>query len=231
MAGGERVGVLVAVRQEAEALLADPFWGWEPLEEGLWASRENSVLLRLTGVGKVFAAWACARLAPEVDLLLGLGTSGGLSDEAVGSLWLCPSFVERDMDASALWFEPGVTPFADMRGALLESAPDWLVERARAAAASAGIPLAGLATTASADNFVADPAAARAIKARTGARLCDMESAAVAKLALYRARKPFIALRAVSDNADHAARRSWEEQVSLSSRQFAAFLRAFVDAG
>lgn len=253
-----RLGVLVAAIPEAGAILADPAFGWAPAggwraapqegaaavpdadpaspaapaRGGLWVSRNAPITLCVSGAGKVLAAWAATLLAERSDLLLALGTSGGLGGEPIGSLWLCAEFVEHDYDVSAFGVEPGVTLFEDMDGPVMATARDADLERARRAIAVAGLQ-AGECRAASGDRFLADPAAARALGARTGARLVDMESAAVAKVCALRARDasgralPFIALRSVSDNADHEAAGPWEGRARAASARFAAFLKAF----
>jgi len=223
-----RLGVLIAVADEASRILLDECWAWSETEPGFYRSGSRPIVLAVSGVGKVFAAYAVARMLDDCDLMLGMGTSGGLSDENLGSIWICSEFIERDMDCSALWFEPGVTPYACMDGSIIQSAGAELVTLVQGAAAAVGLETREC-RTATGDSFIADPALARNLREHTGARLCDMESAAAAKICRYRAHKEFIALRAVSDNADRQARRSWEEQVKLSAKDFAKFLGAFVE--
>jgi adenosylhomocysteine nucleosidase len=222
----KRLGVLVAVRPEAAAILADERYRWADRGGGIRESGAFPISLALTGVGKAFAAWACARLAPDCDLMLSLGTSGGLSSEEVGSLWLVDEFVEHDLVAPAPRLEAGVAPFADMAGPVMRTAGAATLALAERACAAAGLAVSRC-RSASGDCFVADPELARELGRRTGARLCDMESAAEAKLCLHRAGVEFLALRAVSDNAGHRARKSWAEQVELSGRDLAAFLWEF----
>jgi nucleoside phosphorylase len=233
--GGERpaLGAIIAVEAEAAAVLADGRFEWEALGGGEYSSRAFTLRLAVSGVGKAFAAWACARLAPRCGLMLSLGTSGGLSSERVGSLRLVKEFVEHDMLVEGLGVEPGVTPFAGMVGPVISSLSAPAEARALAALAASGLE-APWARAASGDRFIGDAAEARALREATGASLCDMESAAIAKLCAYRARGPFpggggldfFALRSVSDNADHGAQLSWAEQVELSSRDFDAYLFA-----
>jgi nucleoside phosphorylase len=235
-----RLGVIVALEAEAAAILADPRFEWESLGSGGYSSRAFPVRLEVSGVGKVFASWACARLigeglAPGVDLMLSLGTSGGLSSEEVGSLLLVKEFVEHDMLVTGLGFEAGVTPFAGMAGPVISSLSPDAEALALAAlsdcALSGAAPDAVWARSASGDRFIGDAAEAAELRIRTGASLCDMESAAIAKLCAYRGggaggSLDFFALRYVSDNADHRARLSWAQSVEISSRGFDAYLYA-----
>jgi len=232
------IGVLIALEAEARAILADPRFGWERRGERSWHSLLFPLRLELSGVGKAFASWTAAALAPDCELVLSIGTSGGLASERVGSLWLVKEFVEHDMNVTGLGLERGVTPFAGMEGPVisrLSAATEAQAVAAHAAvAASAGAasaPGAGVfARSASGDRFIGDPSEACALREATGASLCDMESAAVAKLCVYRSKAEVLGLRSVSDNADHGAHLSWESQVELSARDFDTWLHAFVSA-
>jgi nucleoside phosphorylase len=229
-----RLGVIIAVEAEASAILADASFAWEKADASEYVSHAFPVRLELSGVGKVFAAWSCARLiggrlASDCDLMLSLGTSGGLSSEEVGSLRLVKEFVEQDMLVTGLGVEPGVTPFAGMKGPVISTLSP-AAEALALEALSASALAAPWARAASGDRFIGDAEEARTLRLRTGASLCDMESAAIAKLCAFRAggiageALDFFALRSVSDNADHNAQLSWGKQVELSSRDFDVFL-------
>jgi nucleoside phosphorylase len=231
-----RAGVIIAVEEEARAILGDLRFAWEELPGGEYRSAAFPVRLRLSGVGKVFAAWACAALAPECDLILSLGTSGGLSSEKVGSLRLVREFVEHDMDARGFGYPLGVTPSSGSRDPVVGSLSPAIAQLAYAALEAAGLrslaPEDPWARAASGDRFIMDASESRALREATGASLCDMESAAIAKLCSFRARRAgspldFFALRAVSDNADHKAQISWDAQVKLSAKDFDEYLYAF----
>jgi adenosylhomocysteine nucleosidase len=80
--------------------------------------------LLFTGVGKVNAAAALARLLAErrcagapPSMVVNLGTAGSRSISA-HSLVACSRFTQRDMDVSGLGFPRGVTPFDDTPPAL-----------------------------------------------------------------------------------------------------------------
>jgi nucleoside phosphorylase len=236
-----RLGAIVAVEEEAAAILADRRFEWAEEARGEYGSRAYPIRLAVCGVGKAFASWSCARLmsggptggglAPG-DLLVSLGTSGGLGSERVGSLRLVKEFVEHDMLVTGLGVPPGVTPFSGMAGPVITTLSPAAEELALAALGAAGLQ-APWARAASGDRFIGDADAARALRESTGAALCDMESAALAKLCAFRAIAAngaagldYFALRSVSDNADHAAQVSWRQQVALSAVDFDAYLYA-----
>lgn len=222
--GAGRLGVTIAVRDEAAAILAEPGFRWEEGPRGVLRSARYPISLMLSGVGKAYAARSAAILAAECGALCPLGTAGGLSDEPVGTLYLCERAVEHDMDVSGLGFAPGVTPFAAMDGPELGGLfPAWRATF-EGALADAGLPYAeGL--VASGDRFLADPAVAAAVRTGFGAALADMESAAVAKVAMLEGLS-FCTLRWISDNADHDSPTDWPTQVARSSDSFRRALLA-----
>ena len=230
-----RLGAIIAVEAEAAAILADPRFEWEARGPGSYSSRAFPLRLELSGVGKVFASWACSRLigagpASGCDLILSLGTSGSLASEAPLSLALAKEFVEHDMIVTGLGIEPGVTPLAGMEGPVISSLSPRAEALAEKALSAAGMK-AAWARVATGDRFIGDAAEAAALRLKTGAALCDMECAAIAKLCAYRApgaggRLDYFALRSVSDNADHDAQLSWAEAVKISARDFDAYLFA-----
>jgi Nucleoside phosphorylase len=244
---GRRLGLIMACRDEAAVILADERFAWRRVAgygdgaapgqggESRFESSSFPISFALAGVGKVFASWACARMAPDCDLIVSLGTSGGLSSEKVGSLYLAKEFVEHDMDATGFGYPAGVTPSSGTRDPVLRTLSAAGEDLALAALESSGLR-ASWARAASGDAFIQDSKLSRAIAERTGAQLCDMECAAIAKLCAMRATPErlaagrsaldYFALRYVSDNADHNAQVSWDEQVLVSSKDFDAYLYA-----
>lgn len=224
---------LIALPEEAQAVLDEREFGWRQISDRLWDSERFDLRLALSGIGKVLASWCFARYAADARRVISLGTSGGLGGEEVGSLWIVEEFVEHDLDLSGLGVERGVTPWEPMEAPVMKVAGADYVAAVRRACEGARID-ASSCRSASGDAFITDPTRARDLAKATGARLVDMESAAVAKLALLRAGKTigreqrmgpeFLALRYVSDNADHAARDSWREEVRKASVDFADFL-------
>ena len=229
-----RIGVLVAMEREARATLSDPFFAWKGGEGGLWVSETRGLRLLLSGVGKAFASYSLAQLSADSDLILSLGTSGRIGKGPAADYCLAVEFVEHDMDARALGFARGVTPFCGMKTPVIVSAGAASVDLARRAAAAAELSfLEGRAT--SGDSFLSDAEEARALAEWTGAEVVDMECAALAKLCALKAScatggpLEFLALRAMSDKADGDATRSFAARIDGLSRGLAAFLRAFVE--
>ena len=75
------------------------------------------------------------------------------------------------------------------------------------------------ARTMSGDQFIIDPQVVARCRNEFAVHLVDMESAAVAKIC-KREGLPVLALRTVSDNANHDAGNNWVEYVKQSSQTF-----------
>jgi len=227
----KRIGVVFAMEREARATLSDPLFGWRGCGTDLWESTRFPASLVLSGIGKVFASWALSRLAGTCDLVVSLGTSGGLTVDA-GGTYLVREFVEYDMDATGLGFPRGQTPYSAMTQPVISAiGPETFGIAQRAAFAAA--PGTRCVRAASGDRFMSDPLAASLVSRETGAEIVDMESAAIAKLCMLKAHNAdggpmeCFAFRAVSDKADTEASRSFESLVDAQGLVFASFLREF----
>lgn len=140
-----------------------------------------------TGVGPVEAgvamgaelAWRAAH-QDLPDLVVSLGSCGSAC-HAQGDVFQASSVSYRDIDATALGFPPGCTPFVDLPA---EVALPYRIP---------GVPEARLSTGAT---VISGAAAYAAIDAD----LVDMETFAVLR-ACQRFEVPLVALRAVSDGA------------------------------
>lgn len=225
------IGVVFAMEREARATLSDPLFGWRERDTGLWESARFPLRLVLSGIGKVFASWALARVAGTCELVLSLGASGGLTVDA-GGTYLVREFVEWDMDATGLGFPRGLTPYSPMTEPVISTIQPSTFEAAQRAALSVA-PGTRVVRAASGDRFMSDPVAASWVSRETGAGIVDMESAAIAKLCLLRARKEdgapleCLAFRAVSDKADEEASRSFDSLVDAQGLVFDRFLYEF----
>lgn len=156
-----------------------------------------------TGVGKINAACALTRRLVELRAsgsplphVVNFGTAGSHTFPS-GTLVTCCSFVQRDMDVTALGFPAGTTPF-DVAPAMLEFPP-----------AIADLPQ-GICS--SADAF----------ETRGPASACDvldMEAYALAKVCwLEKAR--FSCVKYITDGADHAAAGAWQENLPKAAAEF-----------
>ncbi len=219
-----RLGVIVAVDHEAEAMLSDPYFEWKSTASRIYESGDGRVELVLAGVGKVFAAWAAARLSCICDVVCTMGTSGGLTDQRIGDVYLCTEFAEHDMGGREFGVGDGITPLSGMTSFLISNCTQATSDLVETACARAGIPVSrGRAM--SGDHFLTDPAMAAEKRREFEAEVVDMESAAAAKVCAFRSESEFFALRWVSDCANDKSLNDWAENVRLSSYDFAKILR------
>lgn len=215
-----KLGIIAAVEPEVQAILKNPAFSWQKNPSTSSGSMKHyisphNVELIVSGVGKVNATYAVSKLINAVDVVLMVGTSGGLGQQKIGSVYLSTEFYEHDMDASGLGVPKGVTPFSWMQEPMLANADPDFVSQIYYVFAKLNVPL-NVGVTISGDQFLQDPAVvAEKVRLFKG-DLVDMESAAVAKICIQE-KKPFMALRYVTDNADHEAHTSWLEEVHKSS--------------
>ena len=219
-------GIFFAVHDEAAAILSDPIYRWDK-KDSVYLSEKYPLTLAVSGIGKAFASFASRPLIERHDRILIMGTSGGLTDEKVGSIYLIDEFIEYDMDATGLGFALGVTPFSGMKSEVISNAGDAYRSAVQAAAEAAGVGITkGRAI--SGDRFVSDPAVSKRLEKELGASVVDMESAAVAKLC-WREKRGVLALRYVSDNANHDSATDWQTNVVRSSGVFNDILKRFAE--
>lgn len=162
----------------------------------------------MTGVGPVEAAVTVAAQLAELlaagrlpHLVVSLGSAGSSRLEQ-GKVYQASSVSWRDMDASALGFEPGVTPFLGLPASLPLGHP------------VPGIEQASLST----GGDIVSGAAYRAI----AADMVDMETYAVLR-ACQRFNVPLVALRGISDGrAEVRALADWTHYLHVVDENLAA---------
>lgn len=141
-----------------------------------------------TGIGKVNAVHGLMKYLsenPKPSLIVNMGTAGSRK-HAGGSIVNATSFVQRDMDVTALGIDRYVTPF---------SSDPAIIEY--------GQKLSGMVqgVCGTGDNFDASDAA-------NDFDVVDMEAFALA-LICKREKIPFLCLKYVSDGADGNAHQDW----------------------
>ena len=162
----------------------------------------------MTGVGPVEAAVTVASHLSALQaagrlphLVVSLGSAGS-SRLDQGRVYQASSVSWRDMDASALGFEPGVTPFLGLPAVLPLGHP------------VPGLPQATLSTGA---NIVSGAA-----YGRIAADMVDMETYAVLR-ACQRFNMPLLALRGISDGrADLRQLSDWTAYLHVVDENLAA---------
>ena len=144
------------------------------------------------GVGKINATYKALEIISKYEpkLIINFGTAGSLTKNLFG-LHEVSHFFQRDMDASALGFKIGVTPFEERS----------VIDFGRT----------GLSCS-SGDNFVSSPPELKT-------DLVDMEAYAIAKVCVLK-NVQFMCFKYVSDNADESASKNWKANASLGATAF-----------
>lgn len=217
--------LLAAMPDEVKALLADGFYQWQRESAQIYRSAKG-VVLGITGLGKVNAASLMTRLLSESERFLVMGTAGSTQTDPIGHLYLIHEFVEHDMDVTGLGFKPGVTPFDTHSDFIYSSASAEFIDLLKTAFEKTKFPYSR-GRIMSGDQFIHD-AAMSALKSKLfEAQLIDMESAAIAKVGVKN-NKEVLAVRMVSDNANHDAHVDWSESVKNSSAKMNQLVRALL---
>lgn len=144
------------------------------------------------GVGKINATYKALEIISKYEpkLIINFGTTGSLRKNLFG-LHEVSHFFQRDMDARALGFKIGVTPFEERS----------VIDFGRT----------GLSCS-SGDNFVSSPPELKT-------DLVDMEAYAIAKVCVLK-NVQFMCFKYVSDNADESASKNWKANASLGATAF-----------
>jgi len=166
----------------------------------------------MTGVGPVEAAVGTSVALGELDranrlpdLVVSLGTAGSARLDHAG-VYQVASIAYRDMDASPLGFEKGVTPFSGQPAVI--AIPDRLPDLPAASISTGGDIISGPAYDAIAADMV------------------DMETYAVFRAA-ERLAIPVIGLRGISDGrSDLTGLHDWLEFLHILDEKLAAIIDA-----
>lgn len=152
----------------------------------------------VTGSGKVAAAYELTKAVQQhrPKLLINLGSAGSNRFKR-GEVVCCTQFIQRDMDARGLGFQPYETPFSGMEPVL-----------------EYGISIEGLppGICGTGDNFEMNHLS-------TDYTVVDMEAYSFAYVA-QKEQIPFLCLKYISDGADGAAAEDWLVQVHHAAVAF-----------
>jgi len=167
------------------------------------AFEQQRVPVLYTGVGKVNAAMSLTRRLAHYrkaevpqPLVINLGTAGS-RHFPTGTLVACHSFVQRDMDVSALGFAHGHTPYEQVP-AQLDFPP--VFEHLPAALCGSG------------DSFETGPP-------RVHCEVIDMEAYALAKVCHVEGVR-FGCAKFITDGADQGASRDWQSNLRRAGADF-----------
>lgn len=214
-----KIGIIGALDCEITEFCRD-FSAVESKYKGIYKGNYagNEVYICLCGVGKVNAAANTQRLIDlfDVDYIINSGVAGsvskklGICDIAVSSLLTYHDFYPIDVLDK---YEPHCSVFkADDK--LLKLACD-ACEKIRNTEKNfnydTGVIVSG-------DQFVSDSQYVQKLGEKYGALCTEMEGAAVAHVCVLNS-KPFVVIRAISDNADENADMSFENMAQIAAKR------------
>ena len=187
----------------------------------------RKIVVAVCGIGKVAAAM-CAQtmiLKYSPECIINTGVGGSLDPELhICDVVIAESLVQHDMDTSPLGDPVGL-----ISGINIVNIPcDGRVTAAllKAAEALDGVHTAA-GVIASGDQFIASDEAKKRIVDRFGARVCEMEGAAIAQVC-YINSVPFAIVRAVADCADGSSHMAYEEFLPNAAATAARLIEGFV---
>ena len=187
----------------------------------------RKIVVAVCGIGKVAAAM-CAQtmiLKYSPECIINTGVGGSLDPELhICDVVIAESLVQHDMDTSPLGDPVGL-----ISGINIVNIPcDGRVTAAllKAAEALDGVRTAA-GVIASGDQFIASAEAKKRIVDRFGARVCEMEGAAIAQVC-YINSVPFAIVLDVSDCADGSSHMAYEEFLPNAAATAARLIEGFV---
>lgn len=225
------IGIIGAMHIEVETVkslmenkVSETVSGMEFVSGTLYGRK---IVVAVCGIGKVAAAM-CAQtmiLKYSPECIINTGVGGSLDPELhICDVVIAESLVQHDMDTSPLGDPVGL-----ISGINIVNIPcDGRVTAAllKAAEALDGVHTAA-GVIASGDQFIASAEAKKRIVDRFGARVCEMEGAAIAQVC-YINFVPFAIVRAVSDCADGSSHMAYEEFLPNAAATAARLIEGFV---
>jgi len=182
---------------------------------------DKKVFICLAGVGKVNAAVAAQKLFDmfDVDAVINSGVAGGVSrtlgicDIAISDSLTYHDFTPIDVLDK---YEPHCSVFkADKKMiSLAEKACEVIAEKEENFRFATGMIVSG-------DMFVEDSDYVKYLSDKYSALCTEMEGAAIAHVCVLN-NKPFVVIRALSDNADENADMSFEQMASIAAKRACA---------
>lgn len=198
------IGIIVAMEKEARNIID----GLDNVKPRVYLGKEfykgerhgKHVVLALSGIGKVNAAYTAALMAVEYspEFIINTGIAGGLGVLPSSSVMIVRSAVQYDADTTAFGDPIGNVNVNGVNKVYLgtdEALGNILLKSVKGSA---------VGTVATGDRFVADTAFGKMLRDTFGASACDMECGAIAEVAELAGIK-FGAIKVISDSADDSA--------------------------
>ncbi len=214
-----KIGIIGALDCEITEFCKN-FGSIETQYKGIYHGKcENTdVYICLAGVGKVNAAASTQRLCDlfDVDVVINSGVAGGVSR----NLGICDIAISEKLtyhDFSPIdvldKYEPHCSVFrADEK---LVNLAKKACDEIKASESKFGYDVGMIV---SGDMFVEDSAYVKYLHEKYSALCTEMEGAAVAHVCVLN-NKPFVVIRALSDNADENADMSFEQMAAIAAKR------------
>ncbi|MBR6773863.1 MAG: 5'-methylthioadenosine/adenosylhomocysteine nucleosidase [Clostridia bacterium] len=196
---------LVAVMDERETISCGAY----KYELGKIYGKE--VVVCRCGIGKVFSATATALMIEKFspDAIINIGVAGGAKPLCQGDIVVSKRTVQHDYDGTADGLKMGQVHGFDSQ---YFECDENLVNTISKVIDELGYPYK-VGTVATGDCFVSDNKKSAYIASTFDANAFDMESGAINQVCVVQ-NVPFVALRAISDNGDDSAMKSFYEFVT-----------------
>ncbi len=209
------IGLIVAMPIEAEYILSKfSNCTTEKIGELTFYKGDingNEIVMMLSGVGKVNAAFATTIMLNtfDINVVVSTGIVGGLGQLKTLSVLIPDSFCQHDMDTSPLGDPVGLISGINK---VMFSADKDAVKALQSA-----LPNAFSGILASGDQFVSKHEETTRIVSNFKAVACDMEAGAIAHIC-YMMNTPFCAIKVVSDSGDDGAEITFNELMVAASK-------------
>ena len=203
------IGVIGAMEEEVASLIHQmeevekkTIAGMTFYHGNLW--NQDAVVVR-SGIGKVNMAVCTQILVDEyaVNMVINTGVAGGLyKDINVGDIVISSDALHHDFDVSGLGYQRGVIPQMPVS---VFQADTELVEMAKEACEIVNPEIqCFVGRVVTGDQFISDNAKKKELVEVFNGYCAEMESAAMAQVAVLN-NLPFVIIRAISDKADDSA--------------------------
>ena len=234
MTSGQPIGIMCALPQEQELLLAaigDPaprsYPGIEAREGWLDG---YPVVIAAAGVGKVPAAITATLMVERLGCraLVLSGVAGGLSEDAhIGDIVIAERLIDVDYGRltpeGRIVYQPGVLPIPEEKPDPGYRLPHALVERVRARLAETG-SVATLGTVLTTDAYLASPRERDELAGEWDGLAIEMEGSALCGVA-ERFGVPWLVVRALSDRAGEDSLDDFNAFIEVAASNSARLVR------
>lgn len=211
----KKIGVVIADKDEyvhieallGEALALNERGGFVAHSALLsTANKKAEIITICSGIGKVNAAIAATVIAPDCDIIVNAGLSGGFGDAKKYDLVVGTKFFEHDFDLTAIGYRPSQKPGQSDALCSDEALVRDIVTK---------YPFVKSGVFVTGDSFICEKEKHDMLAETFNPIACDMESAAVAEVAA-RFKKPYVSLRMVSDGADDDSAATYSDTLKCS---------------